>query len=169
MGCPRHLSDRQNCPFTEEAVDFCFIQKLPLDLPPIPTPGRGEPARQKQPGRSQGGKGCGYQKTEWTEGSIAYQSGLWLSSLLTGRQGPSTASWASCSSAPLRAGGLLKLQQIELEWGAASRVEQWGVWAVGGAERWWGQGWRGRVGSRRGWPLNRGLGHPIWITRWGRE
>lgn len=57
---------------------------------------------------------------ERVEGSVAHQSGLWLSRLLIGRQGPSTTSGAPCSSTPFSAGGLLKLQQIELEWGTAS-------------------------------------------------
>lgn len=29
LGCPHHLSDRQDClNFTDEAADFCFIQKF---------------------------------------------------------------------------------------------------------------------------------------------
>lgn len=53
-------------------------------------------------------------------GISAHQSGLWLSSLLTGRWGPSTAPRAPCTSSPLSTGELLELQQIELEWRAAS-------------------------------------------------
>lgn len=56
-------------------------------------------------------------------GVTAHQSGLWLSGLLTGRRGPSTAPRAPCNSTPFSTGGLLKLQEIQLEWGAASRVE----------------------------------------------
>lgn len=45
-------------------------------------------------------------------GTRSHQSGLWLSSLLTGRQGPSIAPRAPCSSTPLNTEGLLKLQQV---------------------------------------------------------
>lgn len=34
LGCPRHLSDRQDCPHsTDEAVDFCLIQRFSWVLP----------------------------------------------------------------------------------------------------------------------------------------
>lgn len=126
-------------------------------------PGRDSRQHRVAEGRGWGG---GWQADA---GVSAHQSGLWLSSLRTGRWGPGTAPRASCNSSPLSTGELLQLQQIELEWRAASRVEQWRVRAVRRTGGEGGQGWRRGVRGRSGRPFSRGLECPIRIAGWGWE
>lgn len=54
-------------------------------------------------------RGAGWGLARGCEGVSAHQSGLWLSSLLSRRRGPSTVPRAPCNSTPLNSGGLLKL------------------------------------------------------------